>query len=761
MRLVATVLLAVLALAFAPAATGSVPHPTPSPRLGEVTAPPGPPARAVGIIATARDTVSPDVVASIEDVVGRNVVQQVELGGSTVAVRFDKTMSAGAVESMSRRLAALPEISAVAPDLVVSSDSVPNDPLFDRQINLAAPQAEAEAPSYSIDAPTIWDATTGRKDVVVAVVDGGLVSHPDLSGQAVAGYDFVSQTKYSGDGNGRDSNPADPGNYSNGTYCTRHPSSWHGTHVAGIIGALRDNARGVAGIAPGVSLQPVRVVGRCVMTMSDVIAGIRWASGGHVSGVRDNRTPADVINLSLSSTVDDFSCPDAYQTVIDEARARGALVVVSSGNQSLSVLTRTPSNCEGVLSVGATAPDGSPTTYTNVGRTLGMVAPGGVDPDRQPDLGIWSTIDSGTKGPSGSTYGQLSGTSMAAATVSGAAALVFSLGDFSADEVIDVLKTSAVRPPKIDDYYTCLSDDPSTGLERNVCGAGILNLADIPAPTSPPTVAGDKSVGSTLTMTPGTWNGSPEVTHAWLRDGEPIAGESGETYVITAGDLGHVLSVRSTARKVGYPDFTSVSEELDLSANAPGDLPDIGNLSVSPTTFDVGQSVTVSANFPDGRFMVTLYKESSPGLWSAVGTDESNSSGNAYFSGYQVDDDQKLYARITSGTKQGRTEVDTLIPRRPEVVTPTGPETANLYQDPTTFAEGQAIKITANFPSGDFLVTLYRETSPGVWAAVATDQSNSSGNSYFYDYRVNGTQNLFARKGNGERTEVDTLTPTP
>ena len=293
---------------------------------------------------------------------------------------------------------------------------MPNDPYFNRQVNLYSAAAPGStSPVYTVDAPTMWDATTGRKNVVVAVLDSGVTNHSDLSGQNVAGYDMVSDKRYAGDGNGRDSNPADPGSYSDGTYCTKSTSSWHGTHVSGIIAAVRNNAKGISGLAPGVALQPVRVVGRCVMAMSDVIAGIRWASGGHVSGVSDNKTPAKVLNLSLSSTVSDFTCPAAYQSVIDEARSRGAVVVVSSGNQSASVLTRTPSNCAGVLSVGAVAPDGAPTTYTNVGRTLGMVAPGGVDPKVQPDLGIWSTIDSGTKGPSGSTYGQLSGTSMAAA----------------------------------------------------------------------------------------------------------------------------------------------------------------------------------------------------------------------------------------------------------------------------------------------------------------------------------------------------------
>ena len=243
---------------------------------------------------------------------------------------------------------------------------------------------------------------------------------------------------------GVDQNAADPGNGSNGQYCTAHSSTWHGTHVAGIIGALRNNKIGISGIAPGVTLQPVRVAGQCGATMSDVVAGIRWASGGDVPGIPRNKTPADVINLSLSSTVTDNLCPAAYQDVIDEARARGVVVVASAGNQGKVVLSRTPANCRGVLSVGATDDKGAPTSYTNAGYTIGMMAPGGEVGEGQ---GIWSTVDAGTASPSRSTYGQLAGTSMAAPAVSAAAALVLSLGDFTNDEVVQVLKAAAVKPP--------------------------------------------------------------------------------------------------------------------------------------------------------------------------------------------------------------------------------------------------------------------------------------------------------------------------
>ncbi|MGA8850781.1 MAG: S8 family serine peptidase [Aeromicrobium sp.] len=667
MKSLLVVIVSALLLALVPAAASPSPDPRPEDFLGATTDPRDA-SPAVGIIATARDTAPPSVLAAVSTIVGRQVVGQTKLGGSMIAMRFSEPHTVAEIKKVAKRLEALPGIDSVSPDLLVQTDNLPNDTYFSRQVNVFSsigPDATGTPQVYSIDAPSLWRATTGLKSVVVAVLDGGLVSHTDVTGQKIAGYDMIADKRYAGDGSGRDSNPADPGNYSSGTYCTASKSSWHGTHVSGIISALRNNGKGIAGVAPGAALQPVRVVGRCVTSMSDVIAGIRWASGGRVPGVPDSKTRAKVLNLSLSSTVSDFTCPAAYQEVIDEARARGALAVASAGNQSESVRTRTPANCSGVLSVGAVAPDGSPTTYTNVGGTLGMVAPGGVDPKVQPDQGIWSTVDRGAKGPDGSTYKQMSGTSMAAPAVSAAAALVFSLGTFTPDEVIQVLKASAVRPPKIDGYYTCLSDD-AAGNERNVCGAGILNLAEIPAPITRPTISGSPAVGSSLTLTPGTWNGAPTVSHAWLRGGTPIAGATGPTYTVVADDFGQVLSVRSTARADGYPDFTSTSSALSVGRSAsepsgisPEHYPDTGNLYTEPSTFTEGQLVKMAANFPDGVFNVVLYEETAPGVWTSVATDESNKSGNAYFLNYRVTGTQRVFALTSRGT---RTEVDTLTP---------------------------------------------------------------------------------------------------
>ena len=198
------------------------------------------------------------------------------------------------------------------------------------------------------------------------------------------------------------------------------------------------------------------------------------------------------------------------------------------------------------------------------------------------------------------------------------------------------------------------------------------------------------------------------------------------------------------------------------AAIVPGDTSDTGNLYTDPATFSEGQSVKLTANFPNGVFMVTFYKQTAPDTWTSIGSDESNSSGNAYLTNYQVNGTQDVYARITSGAPAGRTEVKTLTPTPAGVIAPSGPDVGNLYQSPTVYAAGDSISMTANFPSGTFPITLYKEGPADTWTVVATKTSNTSGNATFTGFPVTSTsQRVFARKANNDRTEVDLIAPTP
>ena len=192
------------------------------------------------------------------------------------------------------QLRAVPGVVSVEPDIwmtpTIASPTAPptNDTYAADMWDLMGP---AQGSRYGIDAVDAWPLTTGQ-GVVVAVIDTGLLfNHPDLAGQSVPGYDLISdygQTKpngghfpdVAGDGNGRDPDASDPGDWPrNIDDCGTDVSSWHGTHVAGTIAAIANNGLGVFGGAPGVKVQPVRVLGHCGGYMSDVIDGIYWAAG--------------------------------------------------------------------------------------------------------------------------------------------------------------------------------------------------------------------------------------------------------------------------------------------------------------------------------------------------------------------------------------------------------------------------------------------------------------------------------------------------
>ena len=197
------------------------------------------------------------------------------------------------------------------------------------------------------------------------------------------------------------------------------------------------------------------------------------------------------------------------------------------------------------------------------------------------------------------------------------------------------------------------------------------------------------------------------------------------------------------------------------TATPPGTTPDTGSFYVAPDPPTVGQPVKLTGNFPSGTFMVTFYKRTGDDTWASIGTDQSNTSGNAYLTTHVVNEQEDLYARITSGGS-GRTEVKTVTPVPAPVVGPSGPDVGSLYQVPETYSEGDVISMTANFPSGTFPITLYRESAPNAWTAIATKTSNSSGNATFTGFPVTSTtQNVFARKANNERTEVDPIAPSP
>jgi len=276
------------------------------------------------------------------------------------------------------------------------------------------------------------------------VLDTGVrFEHPDLGrasagGKLLDGYDFVTNATVANDGDGRDADPSDPGDWvttaeaGNGVFddCEGSDSSWHGTATASLVGAAANDDVGMAGTAPGVRVLPVRVLGKCFGQDSDIQAAMRWAAGIEVAGVPINPNPAKVINLSLGST---GTCSNGYQTVINEVVARGVVVVAAAGN-SAGEPVGTPANCTGVIAVGATRHVGTKVGFSDLGAQIAISAPGGNCVnigENEPCLyPILAALNAGLTTPQASiwsdSYDYTVGTSFSAPLAAGVAALVLS-----------------------------------------------------------------------------------------------------------------------------------------------------------------------------------------------------------------------------------------------------------------------------------------------------------------------------------------------
>lgn len=371
------------------------------------------------------------------------------MSGGAHVMQISRRMSADEAEAMAQSLrAGDPDIEYAEPDHLMLPLMTPTDSYYSYQWSLFDTTG-------GIRAPAAWDKANGA-GIVVAVIDTGVRKHPDLAANLLAGRDFISTTFVSNDGDGRDADATDPGDAVTAGYCSTglaaSNSSWHGTHVAGIVAASANNKSGVAGVAWGAKVLPLRALGRCGGYTSDIADAISWAAGNTVSGVPTNTTPARVINLSLGGT---SSCSKTSQNAINAARAKGAVVIVAAGNEKANASTSSPANCTGVISVAATGKTGARASYSNYGTSVTLAAPGG-----DSNGSILSTWNAGTTTAGADNYGYMSGTSMATPVVSGVAALMLSVNSkLTPDQVATLLKSSARAFPA-----ACSG-----------CGAGIVN----------------------------------------------------------------------------------------------------------------------------------------------------------------------------------------------------------------------------------------------------------------------------------------------
>lgn len=378
--------------------------------------------------------------------------------------------------------------------------AVPDDPLFADQWYLQSSEAAA------IDAVDAWDTSTGSAGLVIADLDTGVrFDHPDLRSAAtnrlLPGYDMIGPDSSgsfltANDGNGRDADASDPGDWvstadtQNPLFksCTVGNSSWHGTRTAGILGAIVNNATGIAGTTWSGWILPVRVLGKCGGYDSDILAAMAWAAGMHVDGVPDNPYPARIINMSLGAA---GPCPQDYQQLVEELSAVGVLVVVSAGNEGGPV--DSPANCPGVAAVAGLREVGTKVGFSSLGREIALSAPAGNCVNGgagEPCLfTITTTTNAGTTGPGANTYtDQVNfniGTSFSAPIVSATAGLMLSVnGNLTAAQLIKRLQEGATAFPVSSDPSVPMCHVPSgaTDLQTaecncttSTCGAGMAN----------------------------------------------------------------------------------------------------------------------------------------------------------------------------------------------------------------------------------------------------------------------------------------------
>ena len=384
--------------------------------------------------------------------------------------RFPKTLSWTEAEIIMNRVKQSVNVESVEPNTLVNHSMIPNDPYYALQWSL---QSSADYPG-SADLSRAWNVTVGSANTVVAVVDTGVRPNSEFASRLLPGYDFVSNLFSANDGDGRDGDATDPGDWTQAGDCPGKlatDSSWHGTHVTGIIAATGNNSSGIAGINWLTRILPVRVLGKCAGDISDIIDGMLWAAGIAVPGVPANPYPAQIINMSLGGYRQGGCSGSKYSEAINKIKATGALIIVAAGNfkNGDEAANYVPASCDGVMTVGAVGPSGDRASYSNYSfqNKLDLSAPGG-DIDRYESYaaGIYSTVNSGKTVPESGALASKQGTSQAAPHVSGVASLALALDPQISPELLmlSMLVGSRAFPP-----------DSGCSIYPYPCGLGVLD----------------------------------------------------------------------------------------------------------------------------------------------------------------------------------------------------------------------------------------------------------------------------------------------
>ena len=515
-------------------------------------------------------------------------------------LRFAEPLERGDAERVIQRLRQDPTVANVEIDEYLFPLLVPNDTFFtdarDVQWHLKPPSAERAG---GANLPGAWDITRGR-GAVIAVIDTGITTHSDLDANVIRGHDFISPDSngsflVANDGNGRDADPADPGDWiddtdltkslfssSSSSPCRKASSSWHGTHVAGTIAAVSNNGTGVAGIAHEGKVLAIRALGKCFGYSSDITDAIRWAAGAPPAsgswadlGIPANPNPARVINLSLG--VSNSTCSSSRQNAITAARNTGAVIVVAAGNDGREGIS-SPANCVGVISVAAHTLEGDKANYSNYGVGMTISAPGGGScttstlnclPHGSSNATgtIWrlvtSTANDGSTVPGTAIYSGKTGTSMAVPHVSGVAALLFSAMPTLLNDTVRNLLTASAREFPAGTFCA--------GRSGNPCGAGMLDatralqrLADLTPTVTARSNAAVVENGSTVTLS-GTATpkaaGNTNLSYEWRQS-------SGPSVTLTNGNTSQASFVAPASSRTSFRLVITDADGLQATSNA-------------------------------------------------------------------------------------------------------------------------------------------------------------------------------------------------
>jgi serine protease len=604
-------------------------------------------------------------VASLLQRTGVATAGSRQFSPSMHVVFLEKTLYGADVATVLDKLRADPAVVFADVDERRYPHALPNDPLFvptatasGQWYMLTPSTATPTSDAAATDAVSAWGITQGSSGTVIADIDSGVrFDHPDLlragfGGRLLPGYDFVGQDLNSAnsaplgtylvanDGDGFDPDPSDPGDWIDSTdlmntavfpskNCSVENSSWHGTRVMGVLGALTNNDVGIAGMTWNPYLLPVRALGKCGGLDSDIIAGIMWSVGMTVyddSGnpVPANPYPADIINLSLGGT--GGSCPTDYSTLVSQLTGMGVLVVASAGNESGPV--DIPGNCPGVLAVAGLRNVGTKVGYSSLGPQVGIGAPAGNCVNTtagSPCLrSIDTTVNEGLTGPGANGYTDQSntnlGTSFAAPIVSGIAAMMHAVNaNLTPPQLIARIEGSAtpypqpVTTPATPQCSNTSSSSVECACTTTTCGAGMVNafkavkaalnpIAAVKIPAGFTSGSGSFDAGGSAPAC-----GATIASYAWSSTAaiHVVSGATGSVVNVMAsgaGTLTLVVTDSSGNQDTAIVTFTASSATTPAPATA-GNAASacIAPMTVTPVAPMVGMAfspASVAANVP-------------------------------------------------------------------------------------------------------------------------------------------------------------------